>query len=235
MATTATATTTTWLVDDDTYALRTAKGAVDRAADDYEQARQKLYRQDGTPKYAPAELQERTAALLAPVKAAVDDAKATATRVQENANRTALVEHADPLLSIIEPEERAEVGYKSPLVAADCAQLSLPQLAQQLEAVLAHGSRIEQLLYLRHAAARADAARRQAANSPQPVDGLGPVLRRVDELRTATRDPQVQKALDKAAALRNQAMDLTIHAGQRLRTLDGTLAVQQRAAARRYR
>jgi hypothetical protein len=184
-----------WLPDDDTYALRTAKSGVDKAAEQFEQEKARLYRQDGTPKYSPKEHQERLAALLEPVNKAAEKAKQTAQAVHQRCDQEATVQNTDPLLRLTKPEEQAEVTYKQVLIEDDVQKTPLTALAQRLEAIAIHGTKVEQLLYARYARRRVEEARRQAANSNRSPEGIGLAFRAVEALEQKNADPALQAQL----------------------------------------
>jgi hypothetical protein len=237
MATTLTPSNTSpqWLPDDDTYALRMAKTEVDKAAEQFEQEKARLYRQDGTPKYAPKEHQERLAALLEPVNQATEKAKRTAEAVRERCDQEATVQNADPLLRLTNPEEQAEVTYKQGLIEDDVQKTPLLTLAQRLEAIALHGSKVEQLLYARYARRRVEDERRKAANTRQTPEGLGAAFRAAAALEQKNVDPKLQAQLKRVEERRKLATDVHIHANGRLAAVNGREQQMRQAMVNRYR
>lgn len=221
---------------DDEWSLSSTKTRVDKAAADFESGKAALYRQDGTPKYGQQEHQEREAALFETLTSEVQRARQVAAEVRGRCDQEAKLKDTDPLLRLTSPSEQSEVTFKQGIISDDATKSALPALAQRLDAIAVHGSKVEKLLYARYARARVNeekqqyldsSTRRGTADRPSTVsgpapDGLGAVTRAVEALEQATADPQLQAQLKKMEERRKGAMDLQLHAGNRLADFDGS-------------
>jgi hypothetical protein len=184
--------------------------AVERAATEYEAARAKLYRADGSKYYGDEEHNGRLAALLEPLQA----------------SRQAAVEARDDVLAVM-PDLVAAARYSVPLsdvdggdalairrdfIKEDAQELPLGELADVVTGVALRGTKIEQQLYQRYASRRLASEGVEAAGSRELSAALNRLPQRAD-----TSEQQ-------AAALREKAQRLAMDAGQRVRQATGERA-----------
>ena len=141
---------------------------LDRAAERFKEQEAGLLRPDGTPKYAPAEHEERVKGLLAEydsVGAAVTaDAEAA---IAEAEREIARIDGADPI-DTLKPDELARAASLAVFVDQDVDRLLPEQLAKRARAVLAGTDRAQAFVWAR-AIERRLAARRGGGGTPDPT------------------------------------------------------------------
>ena len=192
---------------------------LDRAAERFKEQEAGLLRPDGTPKYAPAEHEERVKGLLAEydsVGAAVTaDAEAA---IAEAEREIARIDGADPI-DTLKPDELARAASLAVFVDQDVDRLLPEQLAKRARAVLAGTDRAQAFVWAR-AIERRLAARRGGGGTPDPATLELFEVRR--ELAARFEDP---KAKDKRRTLEQRVESARVLRGrvaQRRREVDGT-------------
>ena len=110
---------------------------IDRAAERVTQQQASLLRPDGTPKYAPAEHEERTKGLLAEFDSVGADVTADAEEaIRETEQEIARIDGADPI-DTLKPDELARAASLAVFVDLDVDRLLPEQLVKRARAVLA--------------------------------------------------------------------------------------------------
>lgn len=213
--------------------------AVEQAAATLTHQRAALFRPDGTPKFAPAELAEQQAQLLAPLQAAVAEAEAVAIQAETEAAALEQMRHADPIATL-PPAELERAAALRPFVADFCEKEPLTAIAERLEAVVAHGSAAEKALYARYAQRRHDATLEVVSSGrvrlqPGDSNALAAITTAAAALRTASIQKPVADALAQATALRQRAGELRTFARDTLAAADGTRRRQQEQVSAQYR
>lgn len=198
-----------------------------------------LYRPDGTPKFAPAELNEQMAALLQPLQAAAAEAQAVAADAEQEANMLELMRNADPIAALPAADlERA--GALRPFVVDFCENEPLSILSERLSAVVAHGTPAEKALYARYAQRRHDATLETVQSErlrlkPGEGNALSAIGTAAEALRVASTPLATADALAKAVTLRQQAHELRSYARDTLEQVDGSRDRQQADTTAFYR
>ena len=204
---------------------------IDRAAERFTQQQASLLRPDGTPKYAPAEHEERIKGLLAEYDAVGADVAADADEaIAEVEQDLAKLDGADPI-DTLKPDELARAASLAVFVDQDTDRLPPEQLAKRARAVLAGTDRAQAFVWFR-ALERWLAARRGTGGTPDPATlELFEVHR---ELEARFSDP---KAADKRRTLEQRKSSAQVLRGRvtmTRRRLDGSDAAALEAMRQRY-
>ena len=220
----------------DTLQLSLKQQSIQEAAARFEYERSALHRSDGTPKFSPAEEEERTSAALEPLRVAVQEAIDTAEAAEQEAVTLELHQHADPIAAL-PPVDMTKAESLRPFIVDYCANESLSDLLNRLAYIQAHGSKAEKVLYSiyaqrRHSSTMA-AVRGGRVNAD--TESLSKIGRMLEELKIAIVPQSVADALEKATTLRSRATELRNTARDTLAQHDGTRQRQQAAVDRRYK
>ena len=202
--------------------VRSAGVEVDRAVQQLERDRAGLYRPDGQPKFAPAEMAEREQLLSEGVRraiAAADQAVVVATAEAERVKAAAASPDPSTWLSA---DELGSANSRREFVREDVAGLALPALEKRLAGVVADGDRVAAFLHARYAGAKLAEIRRVAVNGgPSVPVEFGRAWALVDQLSASLRPAELDLKADAAEKLRQSAIDLRIQIGRAGRAASG--------------
>ena len=202
--------------------VRSAGVEVDRAVEQLERDRAGLFRPDGQPKFAPAEMAEREAVLAEGVRraiAAADQAVVVATAEAERVKAAAASPDPSTWLSA---DELAAANSRRAFVSEDVAGLALPDLEKRLAGVVASDDRIGGWLYARYAGRRLGEIRRVAIEGGPavPVE-FGRAWALVEKLSASLRPAELDLRAEAAEKLRRAAADLRVQLGRAGRAASG--------------
>jgi hypothetical protein len=188
----------------------------------------KLYRSDGQPKYGPAEMDERKAALLASVEQAVERTKQRAAEIEEEAAADLSRLNADPTAGLSSSDLEIAT-LKAQFVKEDLQRLSPAALEQRLETVIIDGDKVTKWLYHRYAGQLAgdirDSSQRSGTAGATLTDEqstrLGILTRAVAQLEQQLVDKSAKERAAAAEERKRKALVLGSYAGAKLRALYG--------------
>lgn len=223
---------------------------IERFGDRVEQGKAKLLRPDGERIYGESEHTARVGALLAEYDNSVDTIMKAAEAAAVEAEQAARDVSRSPMYAMLSDGNTVERGALAtfhPFVLADARDMTLRELASELEAQAAGGlktstDRALGALWL-HAANRR-LSREQPRATADPDGNLRVRPHRDPDafhaLRVATEglavhftDPRATAKTQAAQAARQRVLNLQMHAGQTRRNLDGT-ADRTREAMRAF-
>ena len=207
--------------------LANSRRLIEEAQAKFQAEKARLFRPDGAPKYAPAELQERLATLLVPLRQAVAAAQETVKATLGAAEKATIIADLDPVLHL-STEDLQRANALRPFIEDTVGTLPFPQLAQTLASVAAHGGPAERAVYQRYAQQRFESTR-EARQAGHNLDTAG--ITAVYDLTQQLRDsliPESTIATVKSAQQRmSEAAELGDYARFTLAEADGSQAQAQ--------
>lgn len=114
---------------------------------EFEAARDKLYREDGNPRYAEEEHQERLAELQAQRNAALDAIEEDAQSALDTARKDLLAIENGDVTRLLAENDIQKASIRQPLISSDVAMLDREQLLQRLSAVAASSDDASKFCY----------------------------------------------------------------------------------------
>ena len=224
------------------YRIKSQERDVDKAVSEFEAAKKRLYRPDGSKVYGEEEHAERLGNLTGDLR---EKAEAVATEARsdiEGYEREALaLSYTDPA-SLVPASDRGRLETSRAFVKEDCETLAVPALTERLAAVSAGSDKVAKVLHARYAGTRLEALKAESNRLAREGRSAGPEGARqeralgeaVASLEAALEDPQKAK---KAQGLKEAATESRMGARAaktRLSELDGTGTAareRQRAAS----
>lgn len=144
-----------------------------KAIEEFEAAKQRLFRRDGTKVYGDAEHEERMGRL---VEDLAEDVGAQIEKAEADAQgyeRESLgLSYQDPTLGL-SGSDLERLAASSPLVREDCESMDAHALAERLRAVAAGSDKLAKLLHARYAGSRAAAMNRRMDEAARSGTGRG--------------------------------------------------------------
>lgn len=203
----------------------------DRAVADYTAARAELLHEDGVPRYGARENKARVDAAINQLKAAAKAARNAAIALRDAADNQRQAAHIDPLLQLTTPAERAEVAYKMPVIREAVETSALGDLVNQLKAMALHGTRVEQLLFLRYSKPHLQAMLEAAITGNKIVPDLREARDALTELENVSMGDTLTRqktAVDAAAEAGRLIMSINLAESNLLSEAAPVVDVQRR-------
>ena len=205
------------------------------AVREFETNRAKLYRSDGSPVYGDKELQERLTALLERPRMALGMLEKEVTQTIEESERDQLTADLDPVLSLSDSELSRAAALRG-FVEDAVGESDLPTLAKTLAAVLVHGGKAEQVLYLRAGNKRIEAFKddRRGSGDWTDTDGISDCVEQLGKLRASLTDAKQPAKLDASRQRVREAHEALMNAKAQMRELDGSSATHRAQVGAMY-
>lgn len=212
------------------YRIKSQERDVEKAVSEFEAAKERLYRSDGSKVYGDEEHAERLGKLTDGLREKAEAVAAEAQSDIEGYEREAMaLSYTDPA-SLVPASDRDRLETSRVFVKEDCESFAAPALTQRLEAVSAGSDKVALVLFARYARMRlealeAESSRLAGEGRPAGADkarenrALGEA---VASLEADLEDPQMAK---RAAGLKEAAEEsrrVARAAKTRLSELDGT-------------
>jgi hypothetical protein len=202
-------------------------GQVDTAIATYQRERARLFRTDGQPKYAPAELAEREQELLQPVLRAAETFQHDVDILVKGAEEAlTLAEGGDPL-DQLSGDDLQRANALAGFIREDAAELPVVDLVKRVRAAMVKGDRATLCLWYRYAGRRFDGLS-DNVRTTEAAQELGSLIR---ELYTTLLPADLAKKRRDAEETLKEARKWRTHVSRRVSEIDGSLA-RIRAEAR---
>lgn len=212
--------------------------SVGRAVSEFEAAKGRLLRRDGTRIYGEAEHAERVEALTEGLRGKVGAVAKEAEGHAEEYEREALaLSYSDPAQAV-PASERGRLEASRAFVKEDCEGLEASALTERLAAVSAGPDKVGQVLHARYARRRVEALEAEANAAAAEGRPMGPavaaerrgLMEALSGLEGQLADP---KKTERASALKEAASEsrrVAREAKTRLSQADGSEAVARERA-----
>lgn len=199
-----------------TFDFEAFKNDVTRQAETAQRQVSGLYQDDGQPVYTETIHQQHIQRALAPLETAVAEAHELCERADIEARKLEALRHLDPLSSLSN-DELIRLNAARELAQDEIAQFELlpDQLGDRLDAVLAHGDRVSQVLHMIY-------GRPIAERRGDPL--LHEKIAALDEAAYGKERARATKAIQEAESLREQAAQLRFYASLTLGEVNGSNA-----------
>ncbi len=214
---------------------------VEKAVEEFEAAKKRLYRRDGSQVYGEAEHAERLGKLAAELR---ERAEAVAAEAQEDAegyDRELLaLSYTDPA-ETVPASERGRLETSRAFVKEDCENMSVPALTERISAVSAGSDRVGQVLHARYGRRRLealDAESNRLASEGRPAGAEVAAERRglgeaVSALEAQLEDPKRAERAERIKEAAAESRRVAREARRKLCDANGTSEAARRAARER--
>lgn len=212
---------------------------VSRAVKDFEEEKAKLYRRDGSPKFAEKEHAERmgdlTGSLRKRVEGVVEKAEQDAREYETEARG---LSYSDPTANL-SAGDLSRLATTRALISEDCERLVAPALIQRLRDVSAGGDKVAKILHARYARFRLQALEDESERAyrdgrPDPQAAEKAARRRemegaVAELEEQVKDRKTAEGMRELSEAAERSRQVALEARRRLMEADGTAAAARRS------
>lgn len=211
--------------------------AVERAVEEFEAQKKRLYRVDGKEVYGQAEHAERLGSLADELREKVEAVVTEAEEHAEGYEREALaLSYTDPAESV-PVSDRGRLEASRAFVKEDCEDTPIPALVERISAVSAGSDKVAKVLHARYGRRRVEALDAESDRLARAGTLIGEEVARehrrlreaVSGLEEQLKDPERaerEKALKEATA---QSRRAALAARRRLSAVDGSDEAARRA------
>lgn len=212
------------------FRVQSQERDVERAAAEFEAAKKRLFRTDGSKVFGEEEHRERLGDMVSGLREKVAAVATEAAADAEGYEREALaLTYVDPA-SQVSASERGRLESSRAFVKEDCEAMAVPALAERIAAVSAGSDKAAKVLHARYGRRRIEALDSEAnrlAREGRPAGGEVARKRRqleeaVSSLEESLKDPKAaaeEQALKEAAA---ESRRVGVRARSRLSEADGS-------------
>jgi len=225
------------------YRTKSQERDVEKAVSEFEAAKKRLYRSDGSKVYGDEEHAERLGKLTDGLREKAEAVAAEARSDIEGYERAVLASSYTDPASLVPASDRGRLETSRVFVKEDCEALTAPALTERLEAVSAGSDKVAPVLFARYARTRLEALEAESsrlAGEGRPAGAekvrenraLGEAVAR---LEAALEDPQKVKRVQGLKEAAEESRRVARTARARVSELDGTdeaARASQRTATR---
>ena len=225
------------------FRIKSQERDVEKAVSEFEAAKKRLYRSDGSKVYGDEEHAERLGKLTDGLREKAEAVAAEARSDIEGYERAVLASSYTDPASLVPASDRGRLETSRVFVKEDCEALTAPALTERLEAVSAGSDKVAPVLFARYARTRLEALEAESsrlAGEGRPAGAekvrenraLGEAVAR---LEAALEDPQKVKRVQGLKEAAEESRRVARTARARVSELDGTdeaARASQRTATR---
>ncbi len=214
---------------------------VEKAVEEFEAAKKRLYRRDGSRVYGEAEHAERLGKLAAELRERAEAVAAEAQGDAEGYDRELLaLSYTDPAETVAAPE-RGRLEAARAFIKEDCEDMSVPALTERISAVGAGSDRAAKVLHARYGRRRLevlDAESNRLASEGRPAGAEVAAERRglgeaVSALEAQLEDPKRAERAERIKEAAAESRRVAREARRKLSDANGTSEAARRAARER--
>ncbi len=212
------------------FRTRSQERDVERAVSEFEAAKKRLYRADGSKVYGDEEHAERLGKMADGLREKAEAVAAEARSDIEGYEREALaLSYTDPA-SLVPASDRGRLETSRVFVKEDCETFAVPALTERLTAVSAGKDKVAKVLHARYARTRLEALKAESDRLAWEGGSAGPEASRqeralgeaVASLEAVLEDPRKAKKAQGLKEAAEESRRAAREAKTRLSAADGT-------------
>jgi len=225
------------------FRTRSQERDVERAVSEFEAAKKRLYRADGSKVYGDEEHAERLGKMADGLREKAEAVAAEARSDIEGYEREALaLSYTDPA-SLVPASDRGRLETSRVFVKEDCETFAVPALTERLTAVSAGKDKVAKVLHARYARTRLEALKAESDRLAWEGGSAGPEASRqeralgeaVAALEAVLEDPRKAKKAQGLKEAAEESRRVARAAKTKVSEFDGTDAEARREMAERTR